>query len=89
MSPKNKKEHKTLHEIFFNLQYKCAEVPTSRISKIDSPIFCCPLFFKEFLNPEVRINKMVNEYTVDYDPRPSEFKDTPSYFCGFLSGLSL
>ena len=29
-----------------------------------------PLFFEEFLNPQVRINKMVNEYTVDY--RPSE-----------------
>ena len=33
--------------------------------------FCCPLFFEEYLNPQVRITKIVNEHTVDYHPSPS------------------
>ena len=37
-----------------------------------SPIFCCPLFFKSYLNPQARINKMVNKYTVDYHPSLSQ-----------------
>ena len=40
--------------------------------KINAPIFCCSIFFEECFNPQVRINKMVNEYTVDYHPSPSE-----------------
>ena len=40
--------------------------------KINAPIFCCPLFFKEYLNPQVRINKMINEHNVDYHPNPLE-----------------
>ena len=40
--------------------------------KINVPSFCWPLFFEEYLNPQVRINKMVNEHTVDYQPSPSE-----------------
>ena len=40
--------------------------------KINTPIFCCLLFFKEYLNPQVRINKMGNEHTVDYHHSPSE-----------------
>ena len=40
--------------------------------KINVPIFCCPLFFEECLNPQVRINKMENEHTVDYHLRPSK-----------------
>ena len=28
--------------------------------KINTPSFCCLIFFKEYLNPQVRINKMAN-----------------------------
>ena len=37
-----------------------------------SPIFCCPFFSENYLNTQVRINKMVNKYTVDYHPSPSQ-----------------
>ena len=40
--------------------------------KINPPIFCCPLFSKNYLNPQARINKMVNKHTVDYHPSPSQ-----------------
>ena len=33
-------------------------------------IFCCPLFSENYLNSQVRINKMVNKHTVDYQPSP-------------------
>ena len=70
--------------------------------KINSPIFCCPLFFEEYLNPQVRINKMVNKHTVDYHPSPSEWTSrihslvflwtpkgliSPEYFLNFFSKL--
>ena len=37
-----------------------------------SPILYCPLFSENDLNPQVRINKMVNKHTVDYHPIPSQ-----------------
>ena len=40
--------------------------------KINPPIFCCPLFSKNYLNPQARINEMVNKHTVDYHPSPSQ-----------------
>ena len=40
--------------------------------KINSPIFCCPLFLEEYLNPQGRINKLANEHSVDYHLSPSE-----------------
>ena len=46
---------------------RCAYIP---YFKINAPIFCCPLFFKEYLNPHVMIIKM--EHTVDYHPCLSE-----------------
>ena len=36
------------------------------------PIHCCSLFSENYLNSRVRINKMVNEHTVDYHPSPSQ-----------------
>ena len=33
--------------------------------KINATFFCCPLFFKEYLNSHVRTNKMINEHSVD------------------------
>ena len=37
------------------------------------------LFSENYLNPQVRINKMVNKHTVDYHPSPSQItcKGTP------------
>ena len=43
-----------------------------RLFQINSPIFYCPLFFEEYFKPQARINKMVNEHTVGYNPIPSE-----------------
>ena len=40
--------------------------------KINPPNFCCPLFPENYLNPQVRINKMVNKHTVNYHPSPSQ-----------------
>ena len=70
--------------------------------KINALHFCCSLFFEEFLNPQVRINKIVNEHTVDYHPSPSELTSrihpltflwapkefiSPEYFLNFFSNL--
>ena len=33
--------------------------------KINLPILCCPLFSENYLNPQVRINKMVSKHTLD------------------------
>ena len=43
-----------------------------RYFKINPPIFCCPLFSENYLNPQVRINKMENKHTVDDHPSPSQ-----------------
>ena len=40
--------------------------------KINTPIFYCLFVYKEYLNPQVRINKIGNEHTVDYHPSPSK-----------------
>ena len=40
--------------------------------KINAPVFCCPLFSENYLIPLVRINKMVNKDTVDYQPSSSQ-----------------
>ena len=37
-----------------------------------SPIFCCPLFSENYLNPQARINKMVNKHAAGYHPSPSQ-----------------
>ena len=37
-----------------------------------SPIFCCPVFSENYLNPQTGINKIVNKHTVDYHPSPSQ-----------------
>ena len=54
----NRKQSKQdLHEIFFNSQSKCKEVPQSPIT---APFSCCPLFYEEYLNLQVRINRIVS-----------------------------
>ena len=54
-----------LHEIFFNPIDQYAAGASNSYFKINTILFCCPLFFKEYLNPQVRINKMVTEYTAN------------------------
>ena len=39
--------------------------------KINTLIYCCPRLFEEYLNPQVRINKMVNDHSVNYHPNLS------------------
>ena len=46
-----------------------AYIPSFNISV---PFFCCTLFSENYLNPQVRINKMVNKHTVDYHHIPSQ-----------------
>ena len=36
--------------------------------KVNASFFCCLLLFQEYLKPEVRISKIVNEHNVDYHP---------------------
>ena len=40
-----------------------ASAPSFNIS---AHLFCCFLFFKEYLNPQARIEKLVNERSVNY-----------------------
>ena len=59
---------------------------------IIDPVLCCPLFFEEYLNLQVRINKMVNAHTVNYKPFASELTSrirTLSYLYRILRGLFL
>ena len=35
-------------------------------------IFCCPIFYENYLNPQVKIKKMINKHTVDYQPSSSQ-----------------
>ena len=72
---KNKKQYisrQVLHETFLNLQHTFAEVPKSTISKSAPSYSTAPFFFEECLNNQVRIKKMMSEYTVDYHPISSE-----------------
>ena len=56
---------------------------------IKAPVFCCPLFLKEYLNPQVRINEMVSEHFVNYHSSTSQLTQeyTLSYFFGLLRRL--
>ena len=47
--------------------------------KTNPPIFCCSLFSENYLNPQVKINKMVNKHTVDYHPSPSQLISSIHY----------
>ena len=64
-----------LHEIFFNLKYKSAEVTISPISKPVPSV--APSFSKNI------------EHTVDYQPSTINYKDTssPGYLLNFFSNL--
>ena len=77
------------------------EVLISLISKSTPPFFTAP-FLEQFLNPQVRINKIVHEHTVDYQPSLSELTlrihpliflvthnkfISPKYFSNYFSNL--
>ena len=72
--------------------------------KIDDPIFWYSIFFKECVNPQVKINKMVNEHIVDYQPISAALTSrifpliflwipmgfiSPEYFLNFFSNLRI
>ena len=50
--------------------------------KINPPIFCCPRFSENYLNPKV--NKMMNKHTIDYHPSPSQLISRIHIFLIFL-----
>ena len=70
--------------------------------KMNTPIFCWFIFFKECFSTQVRVNKMVNKHTVNYHSGPSVFTSrihpliflwapsgfiSPEYFLNFFSNL--
>ena len=55
--------------------------------KISTIFFCCPFFFEEYINPQVRINKMVNKFNID--SFRIYLKDISSYISINLLRLSL
>ena len=67
------------NSLFVQPPYKYAADVSTPYFKINTPLFCCPLFSNEYLNPQVRISKMENECNVDYQPSSS----------GVTSGISL
>ena len=69
LSPKKQKCRQALHEIFFNFQYKCTAGAST--SKICASLLCCPLFSKECLNSQTRINIIVKKDNVDSQPSHS------------------
>ena len=52
-------------ESFKNHRSSLADA-TSPCLKIKCPLYCCPLFFKKYFNPQVRVCKMMNEHSVNY-----------------------
>ena len=46
--------------------------------KISTPLFWCSVFVKKCFDPQVSINKMVNEHSVSYHPSNSNFRSAVS-----------
>ena len=67
----NKKSRQALRKISFSPQCKFVAATSILYLKSNALIFRCPIFFKEYLNPYGRINKMVNKHSVDWHPIPS------------------
>ena len=80
------KNRKALHEIFFNLQYKCAEVFVTPISKSTSPFSAAPSFPNKISNFRSGLKKNVKRtYYVDYHPSSSELTSRIHTPKGFIS----
>ena len=95
---KRKKNNNKVDRLCMNFPHHTIQVcKGASISyfRISIPLFCCPLFFEEYLNPRVRINKIVNKHSVDYHPNPSELTSRiyPLIFLqtsqGFISLLNI
>ena len=76
-----------LLKVFFKPQDEFAADASTSYFKINVPLFCYPLFFKNHFNSQVRINKMVNKQCL----LPSQYftinlKDTP---CSVQRGIFL
>ena len=67
-----KRRSRELLETIFVTKKKKKKADRLGMKFSSAPIFCCSLFFEEYLNPQVRSNKMVNEHTIYYHPSPSE-----------------
>ena len=44
----------------------------SMFFKISTHLFCCIFITEEYVNPQVRIDKMINDQGVNYHPSPLE-----------------
>ena len=83
------KSRQALQAIFFNLQWKCVDVPVSPISKSTPLVSAAPFFFEEYIIPQVRINKMLNKTYCWLPPKSFRIQwYILTYFCGLLRGLS-
>lgn len=60
-----------MHEIFFNSLCKGAAYVSIPFYQSNSPFSYCLLFLKENLNPQIRINKIINKCSVNYHPSHS------------------
>ena len=96
--------HKISNKKADRLCMKFSSTPNTSVQRCLYPIFQnqCPhfllsalfwkLFSENYLNLQVRINKMVNKHTVDYHPSPSQitYKSTSSHISmDSEGGLSL
>ena len=87
---------------FFSTSNTCLQRCLYPLFQNQPPISCCPLFLEEFLNPQITVNKMVHEHTVDYQPSLSELTSrihpliflmtlnkfiSPKHFLNFFSNL--
>ena len=80
------KNRKALHEIFFNLRYKCAEVFITPISKSTSPFSAAPSFSNKISTFRSGSKKNVKRtYYVDYHPSSSELTSRIHTPKGFIS----
>ena len=60
LSPKKGIQKQTPHKKFYSTpNTSVQQLPQSPISNTTLSLFCCPPFSKEYLNSQVRINKMV------------------------------
>lgn len=67
-SRKRQRITSALYEVFLDpqhSQHQCVAGVSTLSFKINTSLFCCPRFFKEDLNPCVRIKKMANENIVN------------------------
>ena len=86
LSPKiNKKEDKVCMKFSSNPNTSVQRY-LNPLFQNQNPLFCCSLFFEEYLYPQVR---MVNKYSVNYHPYLSRLTSRVLNFYKLLRVLSL